>query len=145
MSGIDQGRLDALLDFYQTLTPQRIAEFDRFYAENAFFKDPFNEVRTLDDIKTIFSRMFRQVADARFHVKEHAGDMRGLFLVWDMSFRMKTWRPQDTQIIRGVSHLRFGTDGKVVYHRDYWDTGEELYAKLPLIGAGARLLRRLFG
>ena len=71
--------------------------------------------------------------------------MRGLFLLWDMSFRMKTWRPRKTQIIRGVSHLRFGTDGKVVYHRDYWDTGEELYSKLPLIGAGVRLLRRLFG
>lgn len=34
--------------------------------------------------------MFRQVADPRFLVKEHVGDMRGLFLVWDMSFRMKS-------------------------------------------------------
>ena len=55
--------------------------------------------------------------------------MRGLFLLWEMSFRMQTWGPRKTQIIRGVSHLRFGTDGKVVYHRDYWDTGEELYAQ----------------
>ena len=69
---MDQGRLDALLDFYQTLTPERIGEFDKFYAGNAFFKDPFNEVRHLDDIKEIFSRMFRQVADPRFLVKEHA-------------------------------------------------------------------------
>lgn len=145
MSAIEQGRLDALLEFYQTLTPERIADFDEFYAENAYFKDPFNEVRRLDDIKEIFSRMFLQVADPRFLVKEHAGDMRGLFLVWDMSFRMKSWRPRESQIIRGVSHLRFGPDGKVAYHRDYWDTGEELYSKLPLLGAGVRLLRRLLG
>jgi len=78
-------------------------------------------------------------------VKEHVGDMRGLFLVWDMSFRMKSWRPRETQIIRGVSHLRFGPAGKVVYHRDYCDTGEELYAKLPLLGGGVRFLRRLIG
>jgi len=142
---MDQGRLDALLEFYQTLTPERIAGFDGFYAENAYFKDPFNEVRRLDDIKEIFSRMFRQVADPRFLVKEHVGDTLGMFLVWDMSFRMKSWRPRDSQIIRGVSHLRFGADGKVVYHRDYWDTGEELYAKLPLLGAGVRLMRRLMG
>jgi steroid delta-isomerase len=145
LSTIDRGRLDALLEFYQTLAPERIAEFDEFYAVNAYFKDPFNEVRRLDDIKEIFSRMFRQVADPRFVVKEHVGDMRGLFLVWDMSFRMKSWQPRVSQIIRGVSHLRFGADGKVVYHRDYWDTGEELYAKLPLLGAGVRLLRRLIG
>ena len=32
--------------------------------------------------------------------------------------------------------------GKVVYHRDYWDTAEELYAKLPLLGGLMRFLRR---
>ena len=142
---MDQGRLDALLEFYQTLTPERIAGFDGFYAENAYFKDPFNEVRRLDDIKEIFSRMFRKVADPRFLVKEHVGDMHGMFLIWDMSFRMKSWRPRESQFIHGVSHLRFGVEGKVVYHRDYWDTGEELYAKLPLLGAGVRLMRRLIG
>ena len=41
--------------------------------------------------------------------------------------------------------LRFGEDGKVNYHRDYWDTGEELYAKLPLIGGAVRFLRRTMG
>lgn len=44
-----------------------------------------------------------------------------------------------------MSHLRFDAAGKVCYHRDYWDTGEELYEKLPLLGLGARLLRRIAG
>ena len=35
------------------------------------------------------------------------------------------------------------TDGKVNYHRDYWDTGEELYMKLPAIGTLMRGLRRV--
>jgi hypothetical protein len=38
------------------------------------------------------------------------------------------------QIIRGATHLRFNDEGKVTWHRDYWDAAEELYAKLPLIG-----------
>lgn len=62
-----------------------------------------------------------------------------------MSFRMRSWKSQHPQVIRGVSHLRFGEDGKVIYHRDYWDTGEELYAKLPLIGGAVRFLRRAIG
>ena len=145
MSTIDQARLDALLAFYQSLTAEKVADFGEFYADNAYFKDPFNEVGRLDDIREIFLRIFRQVTDPRFVVKERIGDTHGLFLVWDMKFRMKSWRSRETQIIRGVSHLRFGPDGKVVYHRDYWDTGEELYAKLPLLGGGMRLLRRMLG
>lgn len=46
------------------------------------------------------------------------------------------------QVIRGVSHLRFNAEGKVVRHRDYWDAAEELYATLPGIGWLMRRLKR---
>ena len=142
---MDQGRIEALLHFYETLTPDRVRDFGLYYAKNAYFKDPFNEVNCLDDIREIFARMFRQVAEPRFVVSEKIGDERGLFIVWEMSFRMRSWKPEQAQVIRGVSHLRFGDDGKVAYHRDYWDTGEELYAKLPMIGGAVRFLRRAIG
>lgn len=145
MTAVDQSRVDALLHFYETLTPERVEDFGIHYAEDAYFKDPFNEVNRLEDIRAIFARMFRQVTDPRFVVSEKIGDARGLFLVWELCFRMKSWRPQQLQVIRGVSHLRFGDDGKVTYHRDYWDTGEEFYAKLPLIGSAVRFLRRAIG
>ena len=45
--------------------------------------------------------------------------------------------------MRGASHLRFDASGKVMLHRDYWDAAEELYAKLPLLGAPMRLLQRM--
>jgi hypothetical protein len=142
---MDQSRIDGLLQFYESLTPDRVGEFDSYYAEDAYFKDPFNEVRRLQDIREIFAKMFRQVADPRFVIRERVGDLRGLVLVWDMSFRMRSWKPQQVQVIHGVSHLRFRDDGKVTYHRDYWDTGEELYAKLPLVGGAVRFLRRVIG
>jgi len=145
MTAPDQSRIDALVHFYETLTPDRVGGFDFYYAEDAYFKDPFNEVRRLEDIREIFARMFLQVADPRFVVKERVGDGRGLILVWDLSFRMRSWKPQQVQVIHGVSHLRFRDDGKVTYHRDYWDTGEELYEKLPLIGGAVRFLRRIIG
>ena len=145
MTTLDQGRIDALLHFYETLTPERVGDFDFYYAEDAYFKDPFNEVRCLEDIREIFASMFRQVTDPRFVIRERIGDAAGLFLIWDMSFRMKSWKPRQLQVIRGVSHFRLGDDGKVTYHRDYWDTGEELYAKLPLIGGAVRFLRRAIG
>jgi len=145
MIAMDQSRIDALVNFYETLTADRVRDFSFYYAQDAYFKDPFNEVNRLEDIREIFARMFRQVADPRFVISERAGDAGGLFLVWDMRFRMKSWKPRQPQVIRGASHLRLGDDGKVTYHRDYWDTGEELYAKLPLIGGAVRILRRALG
>ena len=142
---MDQSRIDALVHFYESLTADCVGDFNSYYAEDAYFKDPFNEVRRLEDIREIFARMFRQIADPRFIITERVGDGSGLVLVWDMSFRMRSWKPRKLHVIHGVSHLRFRGDGKVTYHRDYWDTGEELYAKLPLIGSAVRFLRRVVG
>ena len=38
--------------------------------------------------------------------------------------------------------MRFAADGRVVYHRDCWDAAEELYEKLPVLGALMRWLKR---
>ena len=46
------------------------------------------------------------------------------------------------QVVRGATRLDLAPDGRVLRHRDYWDTGEELFARLPLIGPLLGLLRR---
>ena len=48
----------------------------------------------------------------------------------------------DELSIRGGSHLRLAADGRISEHRDYWDTTEEFYEKLPAIGALMRWLKR---
>jgi hypothetical protein len=136
-------KLDALIDFYNTLTPETVGRFAEFYAADAWFKDPFNEVRGLPAIERIFRHMFTQVGEPRFVVTETVVDAGGAMLVWEFSYRVRLWGKGETQLMRGVSHLKFDAAGKVSQHRDYWDTGEELYMKLPLMGGLWRGLRRM--
>lgn len=133
----------ALIDFYQTLTPESVARFAEFYSADAWFKDPFNDVRGLPAIERIFRHMFTQVAEPRFVVTETIADDGGAVLVWEFCYRVSLWGRGETQVMRGVSHLKFDAAGKVCQHRDYWDTGEELYMKLPVLGGMWRGLRRL--
>ena len=121
--------LDDLIVFYNEFAPASVARFPEFYSDNAYFKDPFNEVRGLPAIQRIFTHMFGQVAEPRF--------------VWEFYYRVKLWGKGEAQVMRGVSHLKFDADGKVCYHRDYWDAAEELYMKLPAIGTLMRGLRRM--
>lgn len=135
--------LDPLIRFYHELSPQSVARFPEFYSADAYFKDPFNEVRGIGAIQRIFSHMFQQVAEPRFVVVEQLVDANGAMLVWEFFYRVRLWGKGEAQVMRGVSHLKFDADGKVCYHRDYWDTGEELYMKLPGLGALMRGLRRV--
>jgi steroid delta-isomerase len=135
-------RLQALIELYENLTPERVKELESFYAEDAYFKDPFNEVRGLHAIGRIFRHMFRQVSDPRFIITERIVADNGAVLVWEFRFRMRQWRVSRVQSVRGVTHLRFDTRGCVTYHRDYWDAAEELYSKLPLLGGLMRTLQK---
>jgi len=135
--------LDDLIVFYNEFAPASVARFPDFYSENAYFKDPFNEVRGLPAIQRIFTHMFGQVAEPRFVVIEKVSDDNGAMLVWEFHCRVKLWGKVEAQVMRGSSHLKFDADGKVCYHRDYWDAAEELYMKLPVIGSLMRGLRRM--
>lgn len=128
--------------FYERLTPADLDRLPEIYAANAYFRDPFNEVRGAAAIRTIFEHMFAQLGDCRFEILETLADRHGAMLVWNMTFRFRRLRPDTVQIVHGASHLKFDAGGRIAYHRDYWDAADELYAKLPLIGALMRYLRR---
>jgi hypothetical protein len=134
---------DALIQFYHDLTLDSLARFPEFYSANAYFKDPFNEVRGVAALQRIFTHMFSQVAEPRFVVTEKVADAGGVMLIWEFYYRVRLWGKGEAQVMRGVSHLKFDPDGKVNYHRDYWDTAEELYMKLPALGSLMRGLRRM--
>jgi steroid delta-isomerase len=134
--------VDGIVRFFETLEPATLARLADIYTEDACFKDPFNEVRRRDDIHRIFAHMFEVMHEPHFVVTQRIVDGAAVVLLWDFNFRMRSYRPAQIWRIHGASHLELAADGRIARHRDYWDTGEELYAKLPGIGPVIRWLMR---
>jgi steroid delta-isomerase len=132
----------ALIDWFEHLSPQTLDRLPQFYAADAEFKDPFNEVRGTDAIAHIFRHMFSQVDAPRFAVGSSFRGEDGVMLLWDFHFRSRGPLAPQAMSVRGATHLRFDGQGRIILHRDYWDAAEELYAKLPLVGWLMRGLQR---
>lgn len=128
--------------FWEGLTPERLAGIGAVYAPDAYFRDPFNEVRGVKELERIFGRMHETLDGPRFTITETILEGERAALLWDFDFRVKSWRPEVTRRIHGLSVVRFGPDGLVTWHRDYWDAAGELYATLPLVGPLMRFLAR---
>ena len=137
--------LTRLVTYWQMLTPDAVNRIADVYAEDAYFRDPFNEVTGLAAIKHIFADMFVRLHDPRFTIIETIEQENSATLIWDFDFRVKALKPSLARRIHGSSHVRFGADGRVNYHRDYWDAAGELYEQLPLVGALMRWLKRRMG
>ncbi|MCK6408790.1 nuclear transport factor 2 family protein [Thauera sp.] len=127
-----------LARFYEALAPANLAALDALYAPGARFKDPFNEVTGTAAIRRIFAHMFATTDAPRFVVTDCIEQGEQAMLGWEFHFVLRG----RALIVRGVTHLRFDADGRVVLHRDYWDAAEELYEQLPLLGGVMRLIKR---
>ncbi len=132
--------IERVVAFYETLTRASIADLATVYAADARFVDPFNDVRGEAALRAIFEHMFETLEEPRFKIVDALGDAEQGFLTWDFSFRRHGHSA--TLSIHGASHLRFDADGRVTLHRDYWDAAQQVYERVPLLGAVLRWLRR---
>ncbi|MDI9334542.1 MAG: nuclear transport factor 2 family protein [Cytophagales bacterium] len=134
--------LQNLCHFYEHLSLQSLAQIDQIYAPDAQFKDPFNEVQNLASIKAIFAHMFVATHHPRFKILQTVQEGHTVCLIWDFYFEKKGFA--NPVCIHGTSLIAFNAQGLVVKHRDYWDSGAELYAKLPWVGRFFTWLARQF-
>ena len=135
-------RLARVIDYFEQLSPADLARLGEIYADEATFKDPFNEVQGVAAIGAVFAHMYRSLHAPRFVVHESVAEGEQAFLTWDFLFHLRRGDTALEQCIRGATHIVFAEDGRVARHRDYWDAAEELYEKLPLAGTLMRWLKR---
>jgi steroid Delta-isomerase len=131
-----------LVRYFENLSPQSVAQLDSIYAPDARFKDPFNDVKGVPAIQAIFAHMFVTLTNPRFVVTKHVLQGEDCFLTWEFRFAFNSHQPDTEQVILGATHIVFSPQGLVCLHRDYWDAAQELYEKLPLVGALMRWLKK---
>lgn len=108
------------------------------FSPEARFKDPFNDVIGRDAIVRVFAHGFRRCPKLRFLVEEMAfvPDAQVVYFYW----RFCCGTPEQLTLT-GVSRVVFDELGLVIEHVDYWDPAEQVYDKVPLLGAILRWVR----
>ena len=126
--------------FYEQLGPATpIETYRRFFAENAYFEDPFHVLTGVEGIYGLFQNMYASLADPLFRVDEivESGDVA--YIRWTFDYRHSAHgKPQQ---ITGASRVEIN-GGKVISHIDFWDAGRQVYEQLPVLGALVRFIRR---
>jgi hypothetical protein len=132
--------LSKITDWFEALTPQTLASIDAVYASDAHFKDPFNDVVGIGDIRKIYAHMFENLTNPRFVITctiEQVEPVHEAFVAWQFRF---DWRGRAFDIPGGTRFV-LNDQGLVADHVDYWDVAE-LYERLPVLGSLLRPLRK---
>ncbi|WP_127716801.1 nuclear transport factor 2 family protein [Halobacteriovorax sp. HLS] len=124
-----------LMSWYEGLSLNTLVDISKFYHKDCFFKDPFNELNGIENVRKIFVHMFEELHDPKFIFIDMIAEDKQTFVTWDFKFQLKG----EVHTIHGSSHLKW-KNGLINYHRDYWDVGEEMLLKIPLVRSFYKIL-----
>ena len=128
--------IEEVLHSYQALFENLSLEvvekdFLAIFAEQVHFKDPFNETYDLASLQKIFRHMFTTLQQPKFTVLHTAGAGKTGYLDWQFDFNLK---PEGkAQQIKGLSKILINDQQQVIAHIEYWDAGEFVYSKVPIL------------
>lgn len=130
-----------LTNFFETLTSDvSLEDFKEVYAQNVHFRDPFHNVTNVGDVYEIFQQMFKRLDSPTFRVIEYIGKENVGYIKWRFIFKFKG--ENALQSFVGVSRIMIDKEDKISEHVDFWDAGEHIYGKLPLLGTIIRWIKQ---
>lgn len=131
---MDSRQMDKFLDLYQKLNANNLESLREVYRADIHFIDPAHQIQGLEELTTYFHQLYRGVKYIEFHfstplIAGNSGTVR-----WEMIFSHKKLAQGKRLSVEGISHVEFDREGKVYFHRDYFDLGAMLYENIPLLG-----------
>jgi len=123
-------RVEALFTDYARENLEK--NITRVYAERVYFRDAFKSFSRADEIRDYFLHGLKPLHAAEFEFRRviRAGDE--FYIDWLMRLDFKktpegTWKES-----MGMTHMRFNSEGKVIFHQDYWDPTDIVYKRIPI-------------
>jgi steroid delta-isomerase len=137
-----ESALQRYVDFYQTMTLERVEELRELLASDIHFRDPFNDFHGVEKVIKVMRDMYRDSENPVFTIVSKMRREEVAFLKWEMTFTPKRIPSKTPWRIVGISEVHFDEDGKVSEHLDYWDAATYFYERLPVLGFLIRLVKK---
>lgn len=135
--------LAAYAAYYENLSLDTVDQLNDLVTEDFVFCDPFTTVRGSQDVCAYLAKAFTDAENPRFVVTHRAIDGDRGFLRWRFNARVKVIGDWE---FTGMSELIFNEDGtRLTSHFDHWDSGQNFYAKIPVLRWFIQRLARRVG
>ena len=102
------------------------------YAEKVYFRDAFKQLESAEAIREYMLEGLKPLDKGEFVFNRVARSGNDYYFDWTMRLDFKKTPPNTWEESIGVSHMRFNSEGKVIFHQDYWDPTDIVYRRIPI-------------
>lgn len=126
--------LDRAKDIFNRVDKNNMHLIAEFYAPDAEFQDPIHKLKGVKAIEAYYAGLYKNVDSIRFEYKNSSEADNFVTLEWTMRLRTPSLNSGKEVTLDGTSLIKFDPkSGMVTHHRDYFDMGEFIYERVPLL------------
>lgn len=112
------------------------------YSEDAFLNDTLVTHRGAEEIEAYFVQTSQAMTHFEVSIDDVARSGPDHYIRWTMVFAAPALSKGEKIHSTGISQVRFTADGKVVFHQDFWDSGENFFGRIPVAGGIIGIIRK---
>jgi|GEM_PF-6754222 len=112
--------LERYCQFFERLDADSFDLFPSFYHYRVRYSSPLHDVNGPEKIKAIFKQLVQRCESPRLIIRDFTVTGQHGFVYWKF---VRNGDKPHAVAVTGLSRIKFDGYGRVVSHRDIWDTG----------------------
>ncbi len=135
--------LSRSVEFFRKLDKNHMDLVEQFYDKNAVFQDPVHKLDGSSAVRAYYEKLYKNVDEIRFEYGKQLEDKDTVVLAWRMFLKTQAIDSGKEITVDGTSVITFGgPEGKAISHRDYFDMGEFIYERIPVLSSLIRYIKK---
>ena len=108
-----------------------VDELRRYFTDDMVFEDPLQRIEGIEEYREMNERLLKKNHDLKIQMEESAQNGPHIMFTFSMSMAPSKKRPDMRIHNTGMTYVRLAADGRIEYHRDYWDFNTMFLSAFP--------------
>jgi hypothetical protein len=114
----------------------------RVYSPDAYLDDTLAIHHGVAEIEAYFLKTSETMTSYQVSIDDTARSGDNYYVRWTMIFAARALSGGQPVHSVGISQIRFDREGKVAFHRDFWDSGQNFYSHIPGVGGAVEFVHK---
>jgi SnoaL-like domain len=140
----ESAALERFKTFLQSISDPKYLQANTLnvYSADAYLDDTLAIHHGAAEIEAYFLKTSAAMTQYKVTIQDTARSGDDFYIRWTMIFAAPALSGGQPVHSEGISQIRFNREGKVAFHRDFWDSGQNFYAHLPVVGGAVGFVRK---
>ncbi|MGC6455058.1 MAG: nuclear transport factor 2 family protein [Coraliomargaritaceae bacterium] len=112
------------------------------YAEKVYFRDAFKYLESADAIREYMLAGLEPLHAVEFVFNKVLRDGGDFYIDWTMRLDFRKTPPGTWEESIGMTRMRFNSEGRIIFHQDYWDPTDIVYRRIPIARSLIALVKK---